>query len=195
MVRDSGGTIRGKAALRAYWTARRCGGNPDLRFDLVAVYEGVGALAGAWCPQRDPGLAELRRIHGTRPIRRIQVCRKTSSRSRSGYGRTTNRRSRSATYGGVVAPEAVAGDSSVRHLLLIASYLPRSGRARRRPATTTKQSVQAAACHQVPSTFLVCAQNREPRQRGFARRAGVVVELEAGHHPLLPSAPPYGTWR
>ena len=50
------------------------------------------------------------------------------------------------------------------------------------------QPVQSAAWQQVPSTYLVCAQDRgtpAERQREFARRAGSVVELEAGHHPFL----------
>jgi len=50
------------------------------------------------------------------------------------------------------------------------------------------QAVQAAAWHHVPSTYLVCAQDRgtpAERQRRFARRAGHVVELDAGHHPFL----------
>lgn len=48
--------------------------------------------------------------------------------------------------------------------------------------------VQAAAWHTVPSTYLVCADDRgtpAERQREFARRAGAVVELDAGHHPFL----------
>ena len=50
------------------------------------------------------------------------------------------------------------------------------------------QPVRAAAWQQVPSTYLVCAQDRgtpAERQREFARRAGAVVELDAGHHPFL----------
>ncbi|MEE4585755.1 MULTISPECIES: alpha/beta fold hydrolase [Streptomyces violaceusniger group] len=52
----------------------------------------------------------------------------------------------------------------------------------------TEQPVGAAAGQQVPSTYLVCAQDRgtPPRlQREFARRAGGVVELDAGHHSFL----------
>jgi pimeloyl-ACP methyl ester carboxylesterase len=48
--------------------------------------------------------------------------------------------------------------------------------------------VQAAAWHQVPTTYVVCAQDRgtpAARQREFARRADRVVELDAGHHPFL----------
>ena len=50
------------------------------------------------------------------------------------------------------------------------------------------QPVQSAAWQQVPSTYLVCAEDRGTparRQREFASRAGSVVELDAGHHPFL----------
>jgi pimeloyl-ACP methyl ester carboxylesterase len=50
------------------------------------------------------------------------------------------------------------------------------------------QPVQSAAWQDVPSTYLVCAQDRgtpPDRQREFARRAATVVELDAGHHPFL----------
>lgn len=40
VVPESGGTVVGKAALRAYWS-RALRGNPDLRFELLAVYAGV----------------------------------------------------------------------------------------------------------------------------------------------------------
>ena len=49
-------------------------------------------------------------------------------------------------------------------------------------------SQRAAAWQQVPTTYLVCAQDRgtpPELQREFARRAGKVVELDAGHHPFL----------
>ena len=52
----------------------------------------------------------------------------------------------------------------------------------------TGQPVRAAAWQQVPSTYLVCAQDRgtpADLQREFARKAGDVVELDAGHHPFL----------
>jgi pimeloyl-ACP methyl ester carboxylesterase len=48
--------------------------------------------------------------------------------------------------------------------------------------------VQAAAWQQVPSTYLVCADDRgtpAELQREFAARAGNVVELDSGHHPFL----------
>jgi pimeloyl-ACP methyl ester carboxylesterase len=50
------------------------------------------------------------------------------------------------------------------------------------------QPVRTAAWQHVPSTYLVCAEDRgtpADRQREFARRAGRVVELDAGHHPFL----------
>jgi ketosteroid isomerase-like protein len=43
VVPQSGGRVRGKPALREYWTlALR--GNPDLHFDLIDVYEGVDTV-------------------------------------------------------------------------------------------------------------------------------------------------------
>jgi pimeloyl-ACP methyl ester carboxylesterase len=52
----------------------------------------------------------------------------------------------------------------------------------------TGQPVGAAAWHDIPSTYLVCADDKGTpagRQREFARRAGRTVELGAGHHPFL----------
>lgn len=141
------------------------------------------------------------------------------------------------SYGGIVTAEAAAGIGSVRHLLLVSSYLPEVGQSlsefgddspapfldvdpdagtfgvRRELLVDTflqdcdpevqaqaadhlaRQSVQvigqpagAAAWQQLPSTYLVCAQDRgtpPPRQREFARRASRVVELDTGHHPFL----------
>ena len=50
------------------------------------------------------------------------------------------------------------------------------------------QPVQSAAWRNVPSTYLVCAQDRSTParlQREYAGRAGSVVELDTGHHPFL----------
>ncbi len=50
------------------------------------------------------------------------------------------------------------------------------------------QPVRSAAWRETPSTYLVCGEDRATpaeRQRGWARRAGSVVELAAGHHPFL----------
>ena len=141
------------------------------------------------------------------------------------------------SYGGIVSAEAAAGSASVRHLLLVSSYLPEIGQTLSdfgdgspapfldvdldagtfgvRPELLTptflqdcdpeiqlgamdhlaRQSVQvlgqpvgAAAWQQVPSTYLVCAQDLgtpPTLQREFARRAGNVIEMNAGHHPFL----------
>ncbi len=43
VVPESGGTVRGKNALRRYWTLA-LEGNPDLHFDLVGVYAGVDTI-------------------------------------------------------------------------------------------------------------------------------------------------------
>jgi pimeloyl-ACP methyl ester carboxylesterase len=141
------------------------------------------------------------------------------------------------SYGGMVTAEAAAGVASVRHLLLVSSYLPEVGQSlsefgdgnpapfldvdpaagtfgvrpellvdtflqdcdpdvqarasqhlARQSVHVTAQPVGAAAWQQVPSTYLVCAQDKgtPPRlQREFARKAGSVVELDTGHHPFL----------
>jgi pimeloyl-ACP methyl ester carboxylesterase len=141
------------------------------------------------------------------------------------------------SYGGLVTAEAAAGVDSVRHLLLVSSYLPEIGQSlsdfgsdgpapfldadleagtfgvrpelladtflqdcdpdvqaeaaqhlARQSLHVTGQPVGAAAWQQMPSTYLVCAEDRgtPPRlQREFARRAGRVVELDTGHHPFL----------
>lgn len=141
------------------------------------------------------------------------------------------------SYGGIVAAEAAAGVASVRHLLLVSSYLPEVGQSlsdfgdgrpapfldvdpeagtfgvrpellvdtflqdceadvqaqaaehlARQNVAVTAQPVGAAAWQEVPSTYLVCADDRGTPtrlQREFARRAGRVVELETGHHPFL----------
>lgn len=142
------------------------------------------------------------------------------------------------SYGGIVTAEAAAGVGSVRHLLLISSYLPEIGESLstfggeapapfldidpvggtftvraealtetfmhdcdpeiqgQAPGKLALQSlavlgapVAAAAWQDVPTTYLVCAQDRggapAARQRIFALKAGAVVELDAGHHPFL----------
>src|SRR4051812_16037374 len=141
------------------------------------------------------------------------------------------------SYGGIVAAEAAADVESVRHLVLVSSYLPEVGESlssfgdeepapfldidpdhgtftvrpealaetflqdcdpeiqREAAARTARQSlsvigqpVRSAAWRQVPSTYLVCAQDRGTparRQREFAGRATSVVEIDAGHHPFL----------
>jgi len=141
------------------------------------------------------------------------------------------------SYGGIVTAEAAAGVDTVRHLLLVSSYLPEVGQSlssfgdggpapfldidpsggtftvrrdalaetflqdcdpaiqrqaigktARQSLHVLEQAVHSAAWRNVPSTYLVCAQDRGTPaqvQREYAGRAGRVVELEAGHHPFL----------
>ena len=140
------------------------------------------------------------------------------------------------SYGGIVVAEAAAGIETVRHVVLISSYLPEVGeslssfggpepapfldidveagtlgvrpellaetfmhdcpeliddamrRLARQSLSITQQPVRASAWQRVPTTYLVCNEDRgtpAKRQREFAGRAQTVVELGAGHHPFL----------
>ena len=58
----------------------------------------------------------------------------------------------------------------------------------RQSLAVLERPVRSAAWRQVPSTYLLCAEDRgtpAESQREFAGRAGSVVELDAGHHPFL----------
>ncbi len=141
------------------------------------------------------------------------------------------------SYGGIVTAEAAADLDTVRHILLVSSYLPEPGESlasfgSAEPAPFLRldpekgtftvrtdtvvdtflqdcdagvqrdaldrmamqslhvvgQPVRSAAWQHVRSTYLVCSRDRgtaADRQRDFARRAGTVVEMDAGHHPFL----------
>lgn len=141
------------------------------------------------------------------------------------------------SYGGIVTAEAATGVETVRHLLLVSSYLPEVGqslssfggeepapfleidpeggtftvrtaalaetflqdcdpaiqkdaetRTARQSLSVLEQPVQSAAWQHLPSTYLVCAEDRgtpAELQREFAARAGNVVEFNSGHHPFL----------
>ncbi|MFG1807208.1 alpha/beta hydrolase [Streptomyces sp. NPDC049040] len=63
-----------------------------------------------------------------------------------------------------------------------------AGRTAAQSTAVLGQQVKAAAWRQVPSTYLVCAQDGGTParlQREYARRAARVVELDSGHHPFL----------
>jgi pimeloyl-ACP methyl ester carboxylesterase len=63
-----------------------------------------------------------------------------------------------------------------------------AARLTRQSVQVTQQRVEAAVWSQVPTTYLICAQDRgtpAERQREFARRADRVIEVDAGHHPFL----------
>jgi pimeloyl-ACP methyl ester carboxylesterase len=58
----------------------------------------------------------------------------------------------------------------------------------RQSLSVIQQPVTASAWRQVPTTYLVCTEDRGTpvaAQREFARRAQTVVEFDAGHHPFL----------
>ncbi|CAM5258996.1 Alpha/beta hydrolase OS=Streptomyces tendae OX=1932 GN=GUR47_00790 PE=4 SV=1 [Streptomyces tendae] len=58
----------------------------------------------------------------------------------------------------------------------------------RQTLAVTHQPVRAAAWHDLPTTYLVCTEDRGTSvaaQREFSRRADKVVEVKAGHHPFL----------
>lgn len=58
----------------------------------------------------------------------------------------------------------------------------------RQTLAVTHQTVRAAAWHDLPTTYLVCTEDRGTPaevQRVFARRAHKVVEVQTGHHPFL----------
>jgi pimeloyl-ACP methyl ester carboxylesterase len=90
-----------------------------------------------------------------------------------------------------------AGTFGVRPELLVDTFLhdcDADVRARaadhlaRQSVRVTGQAVEAAAWHHIPSTYLVCTLDRGTPaavQHELARKAGRVVELDAGHHPFL----------
>ena len=58
----------------------------------------------------------------------------------------------------------------------------------RQPLAVFGQSPRAVAWREKPSTYVVCAEDlaTPPEvQREYARRAGKIVELPTGHHPML----------
>ena len=58
----------------------------------------------------------------------------------------------------------------------------------RQTIAVTQQPVHQVAWHHLPTTYVVCADDRgtpAAAQREFSRRAGKVVELPADHHPFI----------
>lgn len=90
-----------------------------------------------------------------------------------------------------------AGTFGVRPDLLVDTFLQdcdsevqeqAASRLARQSVQVIGQPIGAAAWREIPSTYVVCGQDRgtPPHlQREFARRAGEVVDIEAGHHPFL----------
>jgi pimeloyl-ACP methyl ester carboxylesterase len=58
----------------------------------------------------------------------------------------------------------------------------------RQPLAVFGQAPRDVAWQEKPSTYVVCAEDRATppeAQRGYAKRAGKIVELPTGHHPML----------
>ena len=58
----------------------------------------------------------------------------------------------------------------------------------RQPLAVFGQTPRGVAWRERPSTYVVCAEDRATppeAQRGHAKRAGKVVEMPTGHHPML----------
>ena len=58
----------------------------------------------------------------------------------------------------------------------------------RQPLAAFGQNPRAVAWHEKPSTYVVCAEDRATPpevQREYAEKAGRVVELPTGHHPMI----------
>jgi pimeloyl-ACP methyl ester carboxylesterase len=214
----------------------------------VVFVHGACVRDGSWWWHRTAELLQERGVSSTAPA--LPSCGETGVAGGAGLPEDVAEVRRVLTagdeptvvvahsYGGIVTAEAAEGIASVRHLVLISSYLPEVGqslsefggdggpapfldvdpdadtfgvrpellvetflqdcdedvrsqageRLARQSLQVLGQPVGAAAWKQVPTTYLVCTQDRgtpAERQREFARRAGDVVELEAGHHPFL----------
>lgn len=93
--------------------------------------------------------------------------------------------------------DSVAGTFTVRPDALAETFLhdcspdvqrQAIARTARQSLSVLEQPVRSAAWQNVPSTYLVCAEDRgtpAELQREFAGRASGVVEIDAGHHPFL----------
>lgn len=59
---QTGGVVRGKAALREYWTAALAG-IPDLRFTVERVYQGIDTVVIAYRNQNGGRVSEVLRFN------------------------------------------------------------------------------------------------------------------------------------
>jgi hypothetical protein len=65
VVPDSGGVVRGKAELRLYWTAALAA-LPDLRFEVVGIYQGQSVLVINYRNERGGLVNEVLEFDGDR---------------------------------------------------------------------------------------------------------------------------------
>ena len=96
-----------------------------------------------------------------------------------------------------MAPDAEDGTMGIKAGLMPAAFMQDCDegavagaleRLTRQPLAVFGQAPRAVAWREKPSTYVVCAGDRATlpgAQRGFAKRAGRVVELPTGHHPML----------
>jgi pimeloyl-ACP methyl ester carboxylesterase len=94
-------------------------------------------------------------------------------------------------------PDPDSGTFGVRPEALVETFLQdcdaevqrdAMGKTARQSLAVLDAPVGAAAWQEVPTTYLVCTEDRgtpADAQREFAARAGEVVEIDAGHHPFL----------
>jgi ketosteroid isomerase-like protein len=68
VVPETGGVVRGKEALRAYWN-RALSQVPDLRFEVEAVYAGVSTLVIAYRNQAGGLVSEVLEFDGDKVVR------------------------------------------------------------------------------------------------------------------------------
>lgn len=66
---DPSGVVRGRDALRAYWTSA-LGSHPDLHFDLDDVHVGIGAIAIRHRNQTGRGCTEIAVFDGNGKVAR-----------------------------------------------------------------------------------------------------------------------------
>ena len=67
LLPETGGVLRGKAAIRAYWSAGLAR-IPDLRFHVEAVFAGIDTLVIAYSNQKGVRVSEVLRFSGDRVI-------------------------------------------------------------------------------------------------------------------------------
>ncbi|MQP76764.1 DUF4440 domain-containing protein [Stenotrophomonas sp. MYb238] len=67
LLPETGGVLRGKAAIRAYWSAGLAR-IPDLHFHVEAVFAGIDTLVIAYSNQKGVRVSEVLRFSGDRVI-------------------------------------------------------------------------------------------------------------------------------
>ena len=108
--------------------------------------------------------------------RRVEKRRRGAQRARRG-GRTHSTRGHS--YGGMVIKNAPSGHENVNHLVYVTSVMPN----RDETLASLDRSREPGLWMDPRPEDGTMRQGRARRE--YARRAGSVVELPTGHHPML----------